>query len=70
MILLSNIREDALYTDLEVQQLLGVTRVTLWRLRQKGYLRYIKREDGANVLYRGKHLLEYLQSCERGGQAA
>ncbi|OLE54577.1 MAG: hypothetical protein AUG51_07790 [Acidobacteria bacterium 13_1_20CM_3_53_8] len=38
-----------LYSDAEVQKITGLSRMTLWRLRQKGVLTY--RTVGRRVLY-------------------
>jgi excisionase family DNA binding protein len=50
-------------TEKEFAKAVGVSRVTLWRMRQKGQLPHYKL--GRRVLYGQHHVTEFLKAHER-----
>lgn len=50
-------------TEAEFAKAVGVSRVTLWRLRQRGQLPHYKL--GRRVLYGQQHVTEFLKAHER-----
>lgn len=59
---------DAFYRDGEVRLLLGLTTTTMARARRTGGLRYTR--QGRALLYRGRWLLDWLESDAVGGKGA
>lgn len=51
------------YSESDAVRILGLSRVTLWRLRQSGRLQHLR--VGHHVRYLRRHLEAYLKSCER-----
>ena len=70
MVNLTTINPKGIYTSKEACELLGISSVTLWRIRRAGQVKYLKRGDGALVRFLGQHLLDYIHGSERGGKAA
>lgn len=57
------IDSEARYTEREASELLGVSRVTLWKMRRDGeieFMPWLKR----SIRYRGAHLLAYIARAE------
>jgi excisionase family DNA binding protein len=50
-------------TEEEFAKVVGISRITAWRLRRAGKLAHYK--VGARVLYSPKHIEEFLASCEK-----
>lgn len=55
--------ERATMTEAEFAKAIGVSRVTLWRMRQKGQLPHYKL--GKRILYGQHHIAEFLKLHER-----
>ncbi|MBS1790512.1 MAG: helix-turn-helix domain-containing protein [Acidobacteria bacterium] len=51
------------FSEAEVAERLGISRVTAWRLRRAGKLSYYR--VGRSIRYGERHIAEYLASCER-----
>jgi excisionase family DNA binding protein len=54
--------QRATMTEAEFAKAVGVSRVTLWRLRQKGQLPHYKL--GRRILYGQRHVEEFLRAHE------
>jgi hypothetical protein len=54
---------EARYTEKEVERILGLTRVTLWRLRRDGLLGYYKL--GGKLLFGQTHINAFLAKSNR-----
>lgn len=50
-------------SEAELAKRLGISRVTVWRLRRDGKLSYYR--VGRNIRYGEQHIAEFLASCER-----
>lgn len=50
-------------TEIEFCQLVGISRVTAWRLRSEGKLAHCRL--GAKILYTQEHIDSFLKSIER-----
>jgi excisionase family DNA binding protein len=50
-------------TEEEFARAVGISRVTVWRLRRAGKLAHYK--VGTRVLYSPRHIEEFLASCEK-----
>jgi excisionase family DNA binding protein len=57
--MVQNLEDDALLTDLELRELLGVSRTTLWRLRNRAGLPYGK--VGREFRYRKSEVLRWVK---------
>lgn len=57
--------EDTLLTDRELSDLLGVSRTTLWRLRQRGELPFGK--VGRGFRYRKSEILAWVKAGHQSG---
>lgn len=57
--------EPMLYTDAELCRLLRLSRVSTYRLRRNGTLKYLKLKGG--VRYTVEHVAEFIRSRERNG---
>lgn len=51
------------FSEEDMTQRLGISRVTAWRLRRDGKLAYYR--VGRSIRYSEQHIAEYLASCER-----
>ena len=58
---------DKLYTNRDLMNILGVSRITLWRYRTSGLLSHIRLEK--EVRYTRQHLSDFLAARERGSDA-
>jgi excisionase family DNA binding protein len=56
----------ATMTEAEFAKAVGVSRVTLWRMRSKGRLPHYRL--GKRVLYGQHHVTEFLKAHERSGK--
>lgn len=56
------------YTEPEAAALIGVCRLTLLRLRQKGEIAFFR--VGSRILYAPSHIEEFLSRCERRAERA
>lgn len=54
---------EEVYTDKQAQEVLHVSRTTLWRLRDAGKLAFVR--IGSRTLYRASDLEEFLESQAR-----
>jgi len=50
-------------SEAELANRLGISRITVWRLRRAGKLSYYR--IGRSIRYGERHVAEYLASCER-----
>ena len=55
--------QRATITEAEFAKAVGVSRVTLWRMRQRGQLPHYKL--GRRILYGQRHVEEFLRAHER-----
>ena len=61
----AEIDRDALLTERELEQFLGVSRTTVWRLRRDGGLPFGR--VGRKYLYRKSEILEWLKEGKAKG---
>ena len=54
-----------IFTDDDAAKLLGVSKKTMSRLRNKGSIGFVQHEDGRKILYTRKHIDDYLNNNER-----
>jgi excisionase family DNA binding protein len=59
----SDLSTDEILTDADVRELLGVSRTTLWRMRQKANLPYGR--IGREYRYQKSEILAWLKDHER-----
>ena len=57
--------ESIIYNDAELCRLLRISRVTSYRLRRKGALKFLKMDGG--IRYTVQHVAEFIRSRERNG---
>lgn len=50
------------FSEAEVAERLGISRITAWRLRRAGKISYYL--IGRSIRYGERHIAEYLASCE------
>lgn len=66
---MSDKKEDGkLYSEREAAEKLGISRITLLRMRQAKRISFFR--IGTRVLYSEDHLRTFLSNCERQGKAA
>lgn len=65
---MSDSEDNKLYSEREAAAKLGVSRITLLRMRQAKKISFFR--IGTRVLYSEDHLRAFLSSCERQGRAA
>ena len=51
------------FTEAEASMEIGVSRTTMWRLREEGKIPF--RQVGRRVLYTQEHLQAFIDRCER-----
>jgi predicted site-specific integrase-resolvase len=60
--------EPILYNDSELCRLLRISRVTSYRLRRKGALKFLKMDSG--IRYTVQHVADFIRSREQGATPA
>lgn len=56
--------EPIIYNDAELCRLLRISRITSYRLRRKGALKFLKMDGG--IRYTVKHIADFIRSREQG----